>query len=270
MTRLLKVEGAGNDFLLSVEPELARRLAHEPSLVRWLCDRRRGIGADGVTVVEPRGHDRVALHYWNGDGSPAAFCANGTRCAARVAHVICGLPRALVIETGWAAVPAVVRDDGQVRLSLPAVSVDGSLRLAEDRGGLTAYTVSVGVPHAVVPLPSVEILETWVPVAPDLRWDRAFGTAGCNIHLITGDGDHVVVRSWERGLMEEPLSCGSGVVAAAAVWLQQQDGAVVRARTRGGDTLVVQRLDDGGLQLDGPTGIVGWVEPWCCDEPSEG
>ncbi len=265
--RLLKVEGAGNDFLLSVDPELVPRIGRSPGLVERLCDRRRGVGADGVLVIEVRGGDRVLLHYWNGDGTPAAFCANGTRCAAAVAHAICHLPASLVVQTGWGEIPAFVGGDGSVRLQLPDVRVDRALCLNGFEDELHAHTVSVGVPHAVVTVSSQQRLARLVPVAPTLRWNRVFGPDGCNVHLMTGAGEDVLVRSWERGLSEEPLSCGSGVVAAAAVWLHQHDGDVVRARTLGNDILTVRRCSEGRLELEGPTSIVAWVEPILRDDP---
>jgi diaminopimelate epimerase len=261
VSRFLKVEGAGNDFLLSVDPAMATRLGTDAARVRWLCDRRRGVGADGVIVIITRGTDRISLHYWNADGSPAAFCANGTRCAAAVARFVCGLSESLVVETGWGAVPAVVSTSGSVLLRLPYVSVESTVSLSDGTRSLVAHTVAVGVPHAVVPVASEAELVALVPAAPALRWDRAFGDQGCNVHLITGTDDAIQVRSFERGLDDEPLSCGSGVVAAAAVWLAEHKGPVVHARTRGDDVLVVRRRPD-GLELEGPTSIVAWVEPF--------
>ncbi len=105
--RLLKVEGAGNDFLLGIG-DWARRLADEPDLVARLCDRRRGLGADGVLALSQESSSRVRLIYRNTDGSPSPFCGNGTRCAARVAVELLGLASPLVVETDWAAIPAEV------------------------------------------------------------------------------------------------------------------------------------------------------------------
>ena len=110
-------EGAGNDFVLGVGA-WAGRLDSEPDLVRRLCDRRRGIGADGTLSLTAVGAGRVRLGYRNADGGEAVFCANGTRCAARAAVELLGCDPMVVVETGWAEVPAVV-DGSQVSLELP-------------------------------------------------------------------------------------------------------------------------------------------------------
>ncbi|MGE5236393.1 MAG: diaminopimelate epimerase, partial [Acidobacteriota bacterium] len=100
--RFAKLHGAGNDFLLfdgRDDPALERCL---PGLVTTLCHRRFGIGSDGVLLVLPAGERAARVMYWNADGSPAAFCANGTRCAARFVAARWGWTE-MVLHTGYAA-----------------------------------------------------------------------------------------------------------------------------------------------------------------------
>ena len=104
---LLKAEASGNDFLAGTGA-WARRLAEDPALVRRLCRRRLGIGADGALALFREGPDTVRLVYRNADGSEAAFCANGTRAAARIAVERLGLEPRLVVRTARGAVPAAV------------------------------------------------------------------------------------------------------------------------------------------------------------------
>jgi len=96
-SEIYKLEGAGNDFVLGVGA-WAGRLDSEPDLVRRLCDRRRGIGADGTLALEAVATDRVRLGYRNADGGEAVFCANGTRCAARAAVELLPMAPAVPLE----------------------------------------------------------------------------------------------------------------------------------------------------------------------------
>lgn len=102
---LFKVEGAGNDFLLGIG-DWSDRLTDDRALVRRLCDRRRGVGADGTLSVTTQTAESVSLVYVNADGSEGQFCGNGTRCVARAAVELLGCNPKLEIVTGWAVIPA--------------------------------------------------------------------------------------------------------------------------------------------------------------------
>jgi diaminopimelate epimerase len=236
-----KMHGAGNDFLLvdgGAEAPLRDAL---PRLVSAICDRRLGIGADGVLLVTPVGTERARLGYWNSDGSEAAFCANATRCAARFAAARWGW-REMLLETGYAVVPAAV-DGERVTLSLPAPEEVGPWRELETAGSaLRARYLVVGVPHLVVP---VEWPEFWrrdlAPLAPALRRHPALPEGGVNVTFVRVAAGELEARSWERGVEAETLSCGSGDVAAALVamaegWL----ASPVEVRTASRRVLVVE------------------------------
>ena len=260
---LFKLEGAGNDFLLGVG-EWARRLDEEPDLVRRLCDRRRGIGADGTLALEALGNDRVRLGYRNADGSAGAFCANGTRCAARAAVELLDCDSRPVVETGWADIPAEV-DGSQVSLELPPPGsgpqqpeifgrgVPGNLRLLE-----------VGVPHLVAAADGLADLDLGA-IAPPLRHHPTLGPAGANVNFyeIAPDGT-VMVRTWERGVEGETLSCGSGMVAVALVVMANNGVGRVELVPLSGDRPVVEALGDPPVcatRLTGPTRFVATIDP---------
>lgn len=261
--RLLKVEASGNDFLLGVG-DWARRLAHEPELAARLCERRRGVGADGVLAVEPVGRDRARLHYRNADGSHALFCGNGTRCAARAAVELLGLPRRLTVETDWVALPAEV-DGAVVTLELPpparpprAVELEAAGR--RWRGWL----LEVGVPHLVLPVDDLEGLEPAV-VAPPLRRHPDLGPEGANVNFVSPRAaGEIALRTFERGIEGETLCCGSGVVAAARVAMAQGAPHRLVLRPRSGDALTVQALGDPAgspVRLSGSTRVVAELAP---------
>jgi diaminopimelate epimerase len=262
-SELHKVEGAGNDFLLGVGP-WARRFDRDPDLVRQLCDRRRGIGADGTLAVELVSDDRVRLGYRNADGSRGDFCANGTRCAARAAVELLGCNSKLVIETDWAEVSAEVTGS-QVSLELPQPGRSPSpLDIALPECASSGYLMEVGVPHLVVASTGLGDIDLST-VAPPLRSHPALGPDGANVDFYeVADDGAVPLRTWERGVEGETLSCGSGMVAVALVVMADRGSNRVELAPRSGDRLVVEALGEPpacATRLTGPTRIVATIDP---------
>ena len=256
-----KLHGAGNDFLLfdgSVDAALAGVL---PALVPRLCDRRLGIGADGVLLLVPIGSRAARLEYWNADGSKASFCANGTRCAARFAALRWGWPE-LVLDTGFAPVPARV-DGAEVTIELPAPTGVHTWETFTAAGvGVRGRYLVLGVPHLIVP---VEWDDFWqhplAPLAPALRAHAQLAAGGANVSFVRhAGGDTLAVRSWERGVEAETLSCGSGDVAAALVAVAERwTGASVRVETASSRTLTVQAKGAAPQCASTLTGPAEWV-----------
>lgn len=229
--RFSKGHGTGNDFVLLPDPD--GRLALTPALVAALCDRRRGIGADGVlrVVRSPRhpdaaGHTRAAewfMDYWNADGSCAEMCGNGVRVFAR--YLISeGLAEpaegGLPIATR-AGVVRVVAGEREIAVDLGRPRLDGSSSAAVGALTLAGTVVDCGNPHLVCALPaSVELMTLDLSRPPEV--DAAAFPSGVNVEFvrlaepIPAADVHVRMRVYERG-SAETLSCGSGAVAAAAV-----------------------------------------------------
>jgi diaminopimelate epimerase len=239
--RFAKLHGAGNDFLLFDGRSDASLAVTLPPLVSRLCHRRFGLGADGVVLVQPVGEGEARLVYWNADGSEAAFCANATRCAARFAAQRWGW-REAVLVTGYAAIPAVV-DGERVTLRLPAPS---DLRPWFQ---LTVAGSTVAGRYLVVGVPQLVVRVTWPdfwrrplePLGPALRSHPDLGEGGANVNFVQVEDGGLAVRSWERGVEGETLSCGSGDVAAALVAVA--DGwvaAPAAVRTASGRVLLVE------------------------------
>ena len=257
---LIKVEGAGNDFLLGIGA-WAQRLSEDADLVVELCDRHRGVGADGTLAVFEDRIDTIRLVHRNADGSSSAFCANGTRCAARAAVELLGLPRQLVVSTGWAEVPAVVRG-AEVTLDLPPPKAPVDRILETDHGIWRGRQLELGVPHLVLPVDDLDTIPIEV-VAPPLRRHPELGPDGVNVHFVKQEAGLLRLRSFERGVEAETLCCGSGVVAAALLALEAtaQESMVVEARS--GDRLTVEALGEPPTtpsRLTGPTRLVAEIE----------
>jgi diaminopimelate epimerase len=231
-----KMQGLGNDFVVLEGPQELK--AGE---IAWLCDRRFGIGADGVLVVTPG--DPVRMEYWNADGSPAEMCGNGLRCVARYAS-----DRGWVDESEFTvATPVGPR---QVRVHAGEVEVElGEPRLGDQRSvdGMELHLVDVGNPHAVV---FVEDLADVDVEAVGASLQQEF-PGGINVEFVAIGEDTLTMRVWERGV-GETLACGTGMVAAAAA-SRPPEGAVA-VRVPGGVGIV--RLDEGTAWLSGPAEYV--------------
>ncbi len=251
--RFHKLSGAGNDFVL-----LARApRAGLPSLARRLCDRRRGVGADGLLVVEKRPGGPF-LRYFNADGS-AAFCGNGSRCAAWWLHREGWTKGRRVFELGTSSGVLAARVTGPagaaLRMPQPrAVRLGLELRAAGRRW--TVHSLDTGVPHAVVPVRGLAGFPV-AEVGKALRRHKTFGPAGANVDFIEYAGrGRLALRTFERGVEAETLACGTGAVAAAAALrLLGRRGSRVRLRTRGGAVLTVS-FQDGEVWLEGPVRLV--------------
>ncbi len=246
--KFFKMAGAGNDFVLVFNPPKSLR---GPDLARRLCDRRRGIGADGLLFVKPAAAPR--LEYFNSDGS-AAFCGNGARCAAwwLFRHKkIRGKAFSLRAEAGL--LRARIGPGGRAAIEMPQpgpAKLGLKLRAA---GGLhTIHWICAGVPHALVESanPGRVDLER---LGPLLRRHKALGRAGANIDVASFKGRRVLLRTFERGVEGETLACGTGAVAAALIGLAlgRLRGAPIEVRTAGGEVLNVF-FKAGQVWLEGP------------------
>lgn len=208
--------GGGNDFVMI--DNRAGKIADASDLARRICTRALSVGADGLILIESSVRATIRMRYWNSDGSFGAFCGNGTRCAARFAflNVIAG--RKMTIETDAGIVSAEILDGGQVTLALPPPSMFRPKRpLAVGPQTVHGSSILVGVPHYVLYLRDELWTQDIAPLGsairqhPDLRPD-----GGANVNFVTvRDGHSIEVRTYERGVEAETLSCGSGVVASA-------------------------------------------------------
>lgn len=253
--RFVKMAGGGNDFLVfeangrELTDADGRRLA-------LLCRRGLSVGADGALFLSGGDDGRVHLDYFNADGGLASFCANGTRCAARYAvsrRIVADSE--LVLETGWGPIGARV-DGESVTLALPDVlapsepiALDLEDRDRYEMAGLppTGIPIHVGVPHLVV---FVRENLSGLPierVGPPLRRHPLL-PEGANVNFVRIAGPkRLDVRTWERGVEAETLSCGSGVVASALTAAQRGHAELpVVCGTKGGVEFTV----NGHLERD--------------------
>lgn len=208
--------GGGNDFVMI--DNRTGRIGDASDLARRICTRALSVGADGLILVEASSRATFRMRYYNSDGSFGAFCGNGTRCAARFAFLNVMTGRKMTIETDAGIVNAEILEGGQVMLALPPPSAFRPERpLTVGKQTLHGSSILVGVPHYVLFLrdglwsQNITSLGSTIRHHPELRSD-----GGANVNFVTvRDGHSIEVRTYERGVEAETLSCGSGVVASA-------------------------------------------------------
>jgi diaminopimelate epimerase len=241
----VKVEGLGNDFIVvDREPD--------SDLIPSWCDRHRGIGADGVLLLEPVDRGRIAMRYWNADGGEVEMCGNGLRALAVLAvedELVDG--KDFIIQSPVGDHPVSVLGDGMVRafVGRPHAFRTEGLTVA----GHTVRPVGVGNPHAVLFVDDVDeaaVADTGSEIATDPLFPE-----GANVEFVEpGEGDRIRVRVWERGVGETSGS-GTGATAAAyaarAVWGL---GDRVAVDLPGGELII--EFDDSGAWMIGPASVV--------------
>ncbi|MFA6349611.1 MAG: diaminopimelate epimerase [Candidatus Omnitrophota bacterium] len=234
-----KMVGAGNDFVV-IDGHKDTKTQSYRKLAIAMCDRKFGIGADGLLVLEKAPKIDVRMRIFNADGSEAEMCGNGSRCAAL--YTALKLKKHdLDIRTLAGLIRANVRGDNvKVQLTDPAgLRLDMAVKLGRT---LRVNFINTGVPHAVVFVDSVENID--VPfLGRRLRFHKSFAPKGTNVDFVEiVSPAKISVRTYERGVEDETLACGTGVMASAlvsALKLGKLGNSVISVTTRGGETLKV-------------------------------
>ena len=260
--RFWKLEGAGNDFLGLDGRAGGFKLKRQQ--IADLCDRRRGVGADGVLVVEKpkvRGAD-FRMRYYNSDGGEAEMCGNGARCFALLARAVSGRKgNVLRIQTQAGLVTLQIRgQEVQVSMTEPTKLRLGRKLVVAGRKVVVDF-LNTGVPHAVLFVRSVRSIDV-AKQGRAIRYHSAFAPSGTNVNFVEiGRGNRIHVRTYERGVEGETLACGTGVAASSILSnLRRGLRSPILVTTRGGDHLRVGFSMVNGqarkVTLQGPARIV--------------
>ncbi len=257
-----KMTGSGNDFVF-LDGRSAPVGTWSTASIRTLCDRRTGIGGDGLVVLSPEGALGARMVYFNADGSRAGMCGNAALCSTRLAarlgiapaegmelHTDTGILKTRCVGPGWAA-----------ELLLPDFDVLEEQTIPLESGELWMARCTVGVPHLVILVQDVDEVDV-EGRGGALRRDPTFGPDGVNVNFLgrtesLGDAAEWRLRTFERGVEGETLACGSGTVgAAAALAARGLTELPVRIASWGGSGFSVAGRWDGG----------SFREPWLCGE----
>lgn len=255
-----KMNGAGNDFVMLDNRDLSQSLDRDA--IARLCDRHRGVGSDGLIAVEPatNGAD-FKMRYYNADGGEAEMCGNGARCFARFAGRLAGKSDRISFETQAGVIGAEFIGE-HIRLAMSDPHAEaGAVELLVADEKLKVYFVNTGVPHAVVFVEDLENTDI-VRLGRALRHHPHFAPKGTNANFV-GElpGGGIAIRTYERGVEDETLACGTGVCAAALIFSKLTGAASpVSVLVRGGDTMQVgfERGESGWkkVTLTGPADFV--------------
>ncbi len=269
-----KMHGSGNDFVLIDHRAQFIPEAEQRQFARRVCVRKIGVGADGLILLENSAVAHFRWRFYNADGSEAEMCGNGGRCAARFA-VLHGLaPEKLSFETLAGIIQAEVRGR-EVKLLMPGVGNPAmDKKIPVDGKTVTGHFIQVGVPHLVVPVTDLEqaLVTDW---GRKIRFHPLFQPAGTNVNFMrlkgAQDGE---IRTYERGVEDETLACGTGAVASALIAARLgQAASPVVVHTRGGEVLTVHFQPHAGawrdIFLEGSTSVVYrgelWVDELSCN-----
>jgi len=255
-----KMHGAGNDFI--VLDNRWYRFSDEElaELAEAWCPRRFGVGADGLLALAEAENDDAAyrMRYVNADGSWAAMCGNGARCLARFALDSDFEGPEVAFETDAGRYYAALSEEHPDRVRLyvpPATQLDLDVAVGASTPG-PVHFIYTGTEHLVTFVPDLKAvpLKEWGPV---LRTDPRVQPTGANVNVATVDEEGALhVRTYEKGVEEETLSCGTGVLAVAAVAeaTDRVTGEPVTVHTQGGTLTVGTTTTSRGEEryLEGP------------------
>lgn len=233
-----KMVATGNDFVVIDNRQGIIKASRH--FARAICDRRRGVGADGLLLLESSKKGDYKMRIVNADGSEAEACGNGFRCAALLAHEKLGFPRRQRFESLAGIIDAEVKGSRiRVRLTDPKEFRDKE-KLALNGRDLHYYFIRIGVPHVVVFVEGLSKLPVF-EIGREIRFHPQFQPQGTNVNFVEiKDSGSIAVETYERGVEENTLACGTGATASAIV--SAKAGYVdppVSVRTRGGEILTI-------------------------------
>ena len=240
-----KMSGTGNDFIIIDNRNRVVQDSGLPEFIRNVCRRKMSVGADGLILIEPSEKADFSWRFYNSDGSKAEMCGNGARCAARFAYINGIAAASLSFETDAGIINGQVNGD-RAKVKIPD-PVDLRLDYAIDleRGPQTVSSVNTGVPHVVIMVDTVEDIDVF-GLGREIRYHDAFAPAGTNVNFVSPqEPGRLVIRTYERGVEDETLACGTGSIAGALVAACKNNWASpISLVTRSGESLTIHFIEN--------------------------
>lgn len=252
MIPFYKFHGTGNDFILI--DGFNQNIITSPAKIKEACDRHYGIGADGLIILRPSMDADFQMQYFNSDGSRATMCGNGARCAVALCKMleiaVDGI--SFIADDGFHSAKAELVSE---RLWEVEISMNDTAHPTKVDG---LWYVNTGTPHIVKLVENLDVVQPAIE-GPVIRNDFRFQPTGVNVNWMTMQPGFISVRTFEKGVENETLSCGTGVTASAIVAGLLTNERHWKVETKGGHlTVTYNILPDSfsNIRLKGPATLV--------------
>lgn len=221
MIEFYKMSGSGNDFIIIDNMDLSLDVGDLSEFARKVCQRNFSVGADGLVVIEPSDVADFKWRFFNSDGSVAEMCGNASRCVARFAYMKGIAGQKMSWETIAGVISAEINDDLiKVKLTDPS-PVESSIKIEAEGQTFVLDSIDTGVPHAVVFVDDLDGYDVFNQ-GRKIRFHEHFSPRGTNADFaFVISKNKIKVRTYERGVEDETLACGTGMVAAALIAAQR-------------------------------------------------
>lgn len=241
-----KYQGTGNDFVIIDNRDGSISLSNEQ--IAFLCDRRFGVGADGLMLLGTANGYNFSMTYYNADGTEGTMCGNGGRCLVQFAHDNGIVKEHYTFIAIDGPHEATIHNNGWVHLKMTDVN---TVETGEDY-----FVINTGSPHYIKLVSNIETFEVFKE-GKAIRYNDRFNKEGINVNFVEHQKDHLFVRTYERGVENETFSCGTGVTAAAITSCLHKEGEHdIQIQTLGGKLAVSFNNKGGGhfnhIWLKGP------------------
>lgn len=262
-----KISGSGNDFIIIDNRNHIIDESDLSNFVAKVCRRKMSAGADGMILVENSDGADFKWRFFNSDGSIAEMCGNGARCVARFAYLNDIAGSNMSFETLAGIVEAeVIGERVKVKMTDPSdLKTDDTVELKN--GLVSVCSINTGVPHVVVVKDSIDDVDI-IKIGKEIRYHERFSPAGTNVNVVRHIKDNTIaIRTYERGVEDETLACGTGAAASAIVMAHKMKlGSPLSVLTRSGGYLNVFFKNKKGqyydIYLEGDARIIYRAQLW--------
>jgi len=235
-----KMSGSGNDFIIIDNRDNVVEEKNLTEFITSVCQRKMSVGADGLILIENGKKVDFKWRFYNSDGSRAEMCGNGARCAARFAYINKIAGHKMSFKTDAGIVSAQVKNDLVKVKMTDSKDLKADFTIETEGGPVTVSSINTGVPHVVIPVGDINNVEV-VKLGREIRYHENFASAGTNVNFYCPvKEDKIAIRTYERGVEDETLVCGTGAIACALVYAYKEKiKSPISVRTKSNGWLLI-------------------------------